>query len=356
LRTRWSSSSSTSRAIPGSPSPLPDFWRNSGFRLLERDPAGRLRITDDFLRAYYLRPEIHPVEESGEGELALHASLMENPRREIHERHLEAIEDADARDSYRILMRFRERLLAAGTLEGAYMNFFKSPVDVPPMFIDQLAHVILRSLLDGAEDALRLRAAELFFREQKATIQDGHALLADLETVEMHAAGSRYGSIGRLIVEAQGELGAVDLDVLDRANADIYWARESKHDTVISFTYGRPALDAFARVLELWIAHFLAVKTVIRPLRKIEEARWAWHVGLDAESTAILNELWAGGEVEQGRMRNILALFALDFEDRAAMRSDVAGRTVYLALSCDSSQVVRMKPQNLLLNLPLNEA
>jgi hypothetical protein len=296
------------------------------------------------------------VEESGEGERALHASLMEDPRREIHEQHLHAIEDADARDNYRILMRFRDRLLAAGTVEGAYMNLFKAPVDVPPMFIDQLAHVIVRNVLDAADDPLRLRAAELFFREQKATLKDGHVLLADLETVEMHAAGSRYGSIGRLIVEAQGELASVDLDVLDRGNAGIYWSRDSKHDTVISLTYGRPALDALARMLELWIAHFLAVKTAIRPLRKIEEAHWAWHVGLDAESTAILNELWAGNEVDAGRMRNILALFALTFDDPALMRRDIAGRTVYLALSCEADQVVRMKPQNLLTNLPLNEA
>ena len=75
---------------------------------------------------------------------------------------------------------------------------------MPPLFIDQLAHVILRNILDGCDDPLRLRAAELFFREQKATIQDGHVLLADLETVEMHASGTRYGSLGRLIVEAQG--------------------------------------------------------------------------------------------------------------------------------------------------------
>ncbi len=281
---------------------------------------------------------------------------MASPRRALTEQDFSRIEDADARDNYRILMRFRDRLLQAGTVEGAYMSLFKGSIDVPPMFIDQLAHVILRNLLDGVEDPLRLRAAELFFREQKATVRDGHALLADLETVAMHAAGSRYGSIGRLIVEAQGELGAVDLDVLDRANAELYWSRESRHDTVISLTYGRPALEAFAKVLEQWVAHFFAVQVRVRPIRKIEEPRWAWHVGLDAESTAILNELWAGGEVEQGRMRNILALFALTFDDAAAMRRDIAGRTVYLALSCDADQVVRMKPQNLLLNLPLNEA
>jgi len=35
------------------------------------------------------------------------------------------------------------------------------------------------------------------------------------------------------------------------------------------------------------------------------------------------------------------------------MRADIAGKPVYLALSMDQNGVVRMKPQNLLLNLPL---
>ena len=37
-------------------------------------------------------------------------------------------------------------------------------------------------------------------------------------------------------------------------------------------------------------------------------------------------------------------------------RQDIAGRTVYLALSCEQGGAVRMKPQNLLTNLPLREA
>jgi hypothetical protein len=335
--------------------PLPEFWRNSGFHLLERDPAGRLRVTDDFLRAYYLRPEIHPVEESGEGELRVHAQLMADPRREITEQDLRTVEDADARDNYRVILKFRQKLLDAGTVEGCYMSLFKAPIDIPPMFVDQFVHVILRNILDGTDDALQLRAAEVFFREQKASIHEGHALLADLETVEMHASGNRYGSIGRLIVEAQGDLAKVDLDVLDRANAALYWERESRHDTVISVTYGRPALDALCRVIEAWVFHFLGTKVSVKPVRKIEEHPWAWHIGLDAESTAILNELWSGKEIEQGRMRNILTILALQFDDPAAMRADIRGRTVYLALSCEDG-VVRMKPQNLLTSLPLHEA
>jgi hypothetical protein len=172
----------------------------------------------------------------------------------------------------------------------------------------------------------------------------------------MHAAGNRYGSIGRLIVEAQGTLGEVNLDVLDRSNAALYWERESRHDTVISLAYGRPALDAFCRVLEAWAFHFTSLRTKVKPIRQIDEHPWAWHIGLDSESTAILNELWAGSQVEQGRMRRIVALFSLQFEDPAEMRQDIAGRPVYLALSSNEEDVVRMKPQNLLLNLPLNEA
>jgi hypothetical protein len=280
---------------------------------------------------------------------------MESPRREITAQDLSSVEDADARDNYRVLLRFRQKLLDAGTVEGCYMSLFKAPIDIPPMFVDQLAHVILRNILDGADDPLRLRAAEVLWREQKATLQDGHVLLADHETVEMHSSGSQYGSIGRLIVEAQGDVFQKNLDVLDRHNAALYWERESRHDTVISLTYGRPALDALCRVLESWVWHFLSVKVQVKPIRKIEESPWAWHIGLDAESSAILNELWAGAQIEQGRMRNILALFEMRFDDPAAMRSDVRGRSVYLALSAEQG-VVRMKPQNLLTNLPLNEA
>ncbi len=335
---------------------MPDFWRNSGFHLLQRDAAGRLAVTDDFLRAYYLRPEVKPVEESCAAELALHAGLMDDPRRPVASRELDALADADARDNYRILLRFRDRLLAAGTLEACYAGLFAADVDVPPIFIDQLVHAILRNMLDGCEDPLRLRAAELLFREQKATIKDGHVLAADLEVVEMHASGNRYGNIGRLIVEAQGALGNVDLDVLDRANAHLYWERESRHDTVISLTYGREALDALCRVIEAWVGHFSGASVSVQPLRQIEEKHWAWHIGLDAESTAILNDLWNGIEVEPGRMRRILALFRMDFAHAAEMRADVAGRPVYLALSANADDVVVMKPQNLLVNLPLAQS
>jgi hypothetical protein len=334
-----------------------DFWRNSGFHLLDRDAQGRLSVTDDFLRAYLLRPEIRPVEESGPKEIALHELLLEDPRHDVSASALEAIEDADARDNYRILLGFLGRLKHAASVESCYLEIFSSgDVAVPPLFIDQLAQIIVRSILEGCEDALEPRAGELFYREQKASTEDGTVMLADLETVEMHASGGGYGSLSRLIVESQSPLATVNLDVLDVENSHIYWTRDQRHDLVISMNFGRAANNAFCRVIEKWIRHFLGVAVGVRPQRAIEDRAWAWNVGLDAESTAMLNALWRGEEIEPGTLRRMLALFRLDFEDPAAMRSDVAGKPIYMALSMDEMGVVRMNPQNLLLNLPLAKA
>src|SRR5260221_14754186 len=94
---------------------MPDFWRNSGFHLLERDPAGRLRVTDDFLRAYYLRPEVHPVEASDQAERDLHAWLMADPRRRVAQSELAAMQDADAPANYRRVLTFPDRLTQTRT-------------------------------------------------------------------------------------------------------------------------------------------------------------------------------------------------------------------------------------------------
>jgi hypothetical protein len=330
-----------------------DFWRNSGFHLLERDASGRLRVTDDFLRAYLMRPEVRPVDESGPAEIALHERLLADPRRIVDDAELAAIEDEDARFNYRVLLDFRARLLAADSVEACYVGLFADDVRTPPLFIDQLVQVCLRNVLDGVDDPLEARAGELFFREQKATVEKGEILLADLERVEMHASGGAYGSLGRLIVEAQTPMKSASLDVLDEADATRYWERDQRHDFVISLSYGRAALAALARVIERWITHFHGIAVKVAPLKQIEDPRWSWHIGLDAQSTAVLNDLWRGEEVEAGRLRRLLALFRLDFAEPAAMRPDVAGRPVYLALAMDDSGVVRMKPQNLLVNLPL---
>jgi len=330
-----------------------DFWRNSGFHLLERGGAGRLRVTDDFLRAYLLRPELRPVEESGPGEIALYEALLDAPRQPVAAGELDAVEDADARANLKVWLEFRERLLAADSLEACYRGLFDAEVRTPPLFIDQLVQIILRNVLDGVDDPLEVRAGELFYREQKVSIDEGRILLADLETVEMHASGGTYGSLGRLIVEAQTPMRAVNLDVLDSDNGAVYWLRDQRHDLVMTLDYGRAGIAALGRVIARWVRHFFGVEPSVTPLRQIQDAKWAWHIGLDAQATAVLNDLWRGQDVEAGRLACLLALFRMDFPDPGVLRPDVAGNPVYLALAMDEENVVRMKPQNLLLNLPL---
>ena len=55
----------------------------------------------------------------------------------------------------------------------------------------------------------------------------------------------------------------------------------------------------------------------------------------------------------KGRMRRLLSLFRMDFVNASDMRKDITGRPVYMALSANEEDIVRMKPQNLLVNLPM---
>ena len=54
-------------------------------------------------------------------------------------------------------------------------------------------------------------------------------------------------------------------------------------------------------------------------------------------------------------MTRLLSLFRLEFRDSRVMRSDIAGRPVYLAMAMGEDSRLRLKPQNLLVNLPLAE-
>ena len=333
---------------------MSEFWLTSGFRLLDRDAAGNLCVTDDFLRAYVERPELRPVEESCAAEIALHHALVTEPRLLVDEARLAALADADARDNYRHMLRFRDRLLASPSLEACYLALFRSgPIDIPPLFVDHMVHAILRNALDGCGDPLRLRAAELLFRSQKVTIEDGAIMLADEETIEMYAATGGFGALGKLLAENETPMKSVSLDVLDEANAPLYWERSDRFDTVLDLSFGRPGLDALCRVLEAWVLHLLGIAVRIEPVQAIRDERWAWHVGLDGEATAILNDLYRGAEVPEERLSRLLALFRLTFAEPRAMRPDIAGRPVYLGLAMTSDRRLRMKPQNLLTNLPL---
>ena len=333
---------------------MPDFWRACGYRLLTTGTDGRLTLTDDFLRASLLRPELAPVPESCAAELALHDTLMTAPRTAVGDAELAALADPDIRENYAIWLRFRGRLTAVPSLEAAYTALFKEGVDVPPLMVQQLTEVLLRHLLGEGADPMQARAAEMLFRPQRIAVrEDGAVMSADELTVELHSTTGGFGSLGELLQQNRVPTRTVDLDVLDETNAATYWERDERHDLAISLNRGRPALTALCRVLERWIAHFLGVEVGIEPKREIDDKRWVWHVGLDAEASGLLNDLYNRADVDEERMGRLLCLFELTFRNPADMRPAIAGRPVYLAMAMDSDSRLKLKPQNLLLNLPL---
>ena len=52
-------------------------------------------------------------------------------------------------------------------------------------------------------------------------------------------------------------------------------------------------------------------------------------------------------------MGRLLCLFRMDFDNPADMRPALAGYPVWLAMAMDEHDRLRLKPQNLLMNLPL---
>lgn len=336
---------------------MTELWPSSGYRLLQRDAQGRMAVTDDFLRAYLTRPEIAPVEESLDAERELHARLMASPRLAVDPARLAALGDPDAEENYRIVLSFRDRLLAAGTVEACYRELFSGVqpgAPVPPLFVDQLAHVIMRNILDGNDDPFRARAAELFFRKQTGMNRDGAILLGDDEIVAMRRQHG-FGNIGKLLAEAGTPARQMELDVLNAGNAALYWARSDRFDMVLDLTFGREGLDALCRVLEQWVAHFFDLKVSVQPAQSVKDEHWVWHIGLDATASGILNDLYNGKDVEEERLARLISLFRLEFADPRAALPRVQGRPVYLALAMAEDNSVRLKPQNLLVNLPLAE-
>lgn len=331
-----------------------DFWLTAGYDLLVKTAEGMLQPSENFMRAYVSRPELRPIEESCDAEIALFEELLEHPGIAVPPERIARLEDPDARDNYRVLLSFRDLLLRHGSLEAAYLEMMRSEaVAVPPLFVSQMVHVILRSILDGCTDPIRLRAAEVFFREQQVNTDQGRVMLADDEIVEMYSATGGLGGLGQLLSESNTAMKSVELDVLTEDNKQIYWDRSDRFDTVIDIRFTQPALDAFARVLESWILHFLKLRTRIQPMQRIDDENWLWHIGLDVDATRILNGLYQGRELPFEEMQKILALFKLEILDKEAVQANLQGKPIYLALAMTGNKKLKMKPQNLLTNLPI---
>lgn len=331
-----------------------DFWVASGHHLCDVAAHGRLGATPDLWRAFLARPELIPPEEACDAERALHAALMREPLQPVAPARIAALADADARENFAQFLAFRDRVGAHPTLEAAWLALYREGVaGIPPILLQMLAHLVARAALEGEGDPFVLRAGELLYRTQRAGIHQGATLLADEEVVEMRGRDGGFGALGQLLVEAGAPPREVELDVLSDANAPLYHGRSDAHDFALDIAEGREGARGIARMLECFIRHLFAEEVAIRPVPVIEDQAWTWHVGLDAEASAIANDLWHGRKVKQERLARILWLGVLEFRDASRVLPRVAGRPVYLALAMDAAGRVRMKPQNLVAGLPL---
>jgi Family of unknown function (DUF6352) len=326
-----------------------DFWIASGHHLLDRDGGGGLLVTDDFLKVYLARPELIPPPDACAVERTLHAALLADPRMPVAASDIAAIADADARENWQMLIAFRDQLLRHKTLEAAYVELVRHGVGkTPPLFVNQLVHVILRNALDGVSDVRVLRAAELFFRPQRVTLHEGSLIAADEEII----GGVNPASVSPL-VSMLGIPAEAAIDVINDGNTESYWQRSDQFDMALDLTAGRAGLAALAEAMRRWIQHLHGVEVAIEPLSELRDVNLAWYVGLDADATRIGDLLWNGEDIDEATLSRVIGLFRLTFSDPSLALDKVKGEPVYLILAMTSDSLIRMKPQNLVTGLPI---
>jgi len=338
-------------------------------RANEATRSGRwLAPADDFFRPMLALAELAPVDDSCADERRLHERLGAAPMLAVDASQLAAIADADARENWGVFLAFRDAVVAAGSLEAYYLRLVRGgPITVPPAFIDAVVAAIVARLVDGAS-AIERRAAQLLHRTQRVAVREGRVLCADRDAADRASAMSSGVDLVRQLIAGAGDdrsalpvLAASNAREFDTAADPFAFVLDLSHEIAndlghgLSFTMARSdsGMTALAHVLERWIAHFLDVATTIRPLQRIDDPAWRWHVGLDAEATALLNDLYRGDAPDDDRLQRLIGLFRLDFADPLEMRADVAGKPVYLGLAMTAEQTLKLKPQNLLINLPL---
>jgi hypothetical protein len=327
---------------------MKDFWLSSGHHLLDRDDSGALLLTEDFLKVYLARPELTPPPEACEAERRLHASLLSTPRKIVTPAEIAALADADARENWKVMLAFRDVLIAHRTLEAGYLDIVRRGLKVPHLFLNQLVHVILRNALDTSDDPYVLRAGELFFRTQRMTLHEGSLIAADEETI----SGTSQSPVSPL-VSMLGIPAEAAIDVMNDDNAEFYFEHSDQFHVALDLTGGRRGLRALGAVIERWVQHLLAVEIAAEPLTEIRDANFTWYVGLDANGTRIGDALWNAEQLEQAAQESLVGLYRVTFRDPETALDKVKGEPIYLILAMDRDKMIHVKPQNLITGLPI---
>ena len=327
-----------------------DFWLACGYHLLDRDAAGNLLVTDEFLKAYLARLELVPPPEACSAERHLHAALLSDPRQPVDPTRIAAIADADARENWEVMIGWRDHLVKHRTLEAAYLDTTKRNIKLPSAFIGHLTQAILRNALDDCDDAFMLRAAEMFFRPQKLAMQEASIVAIDEETESL------LGRPTRSPLEALlGLPSTTEIEVLSDATAGSYWERSDRFDMALDMAAGQRGSAALGNVITRWVSHLLAVDVTVEPVVELHDTPWSWYVGLDSEGTRIGDSIWHGNDLDDATRAKLVGLFRLTFRDPADMIEKVRGEPIYLLAAVTADDMLRLKPQNLVTGLPIRQ-
>jgi hypothetical protein len=328
-----------------------DFWLSCGHHLLDRDAAGRLLVTDEFLKAYLARPELVPPAEACAAERMLHSELLRDPRQPVAAARIAALVDTDARENWQMLIAWRDHLARHDSLEAAYLGIVRGNIHFPRLLVDQLVQVILRNALDGFNDVFMLRAAEMFFRSQKITSQEASIVAVDEDAqtqVEKHPPSPLLALLGLAAT--------TNVDLLSEETAENYWERSDRFDMALDLSPGGRGMSALGDVITRWLAHLLAIDVVVEPVGELQNLPWNWYVGLTVEATHIGDAIWRGDSLADPRRAQLVGLLRLAFRDPTDAIERVRGEPVHLLLAMTADGALRLKPQNLLTGLPILEA
>jgi hypothetical protein len=327
-----------------------DFWLSCGHHLLDRDAAGRLLVTDEFLKAYLARPELVPPPVACAAEQALHDALLREPRLPVAASRIATIADADARENWQMMIAWRDQLLKHDSLEAAYLAIVRSNVHFPQILVGQLVQVILRNALDGCDDVFVLRAAEMFFRPQKLAFQETSVVAVDEEMEAPYAEHPPSPLLSLLGLQT-----ATGVDLLNEATSQNYWERSDRFDMALDLSPNGRGLIALCDVVSRWLAHLLAIDVVVEPVAETRNLPWNWYVGLSSEATQIGDSIWRGDDVADPVRAQLIGLLQLSFRDPADVIEKVRGEPVHLLLAMTADGLLRIKPQNLLTGLPVRD-
>jgi hypothetical protein len=326
-----------------------DFWLACGHHLLDRDAAGRLLVTDEFLKVYLARTELVPPPDACPAERRLHESLLGHPRQAVTASRIAAICDPDARENWEMMIAWRNHLMRHGTLEAAYLEIVRRNICLPQVFVGQLIQVILRNALDDCSDAFVLRAAEMFFRPQKLAVEGNSIIAWDEETAASVSDRPHQSPLFALL----GLPAAVEADLLTDSTADSYWQRSDRFDMGLDLTAGQRGSAALGEVIARWISHLLAADVAVEPLADLRDAPLSWYVGLSADATLIGDAIWNGNDIDTALQARLIGLYQLKFRNPSDVIEKIRGEPVYLLAAMTADEVLRLKPQNLVSGLPI---